>query len=167
MSRRVLLFAIIGALLLGGYLLLQQQESSHPPLSPVPKSRQTAPPPSEVQDSVKTTQLPIADEITPLNSPDSNVDDDLGTLELLMSEFRKHHEGNPVGENEEITAALLGANPKRLSYLPDKGPHLNRIGQLIDRWGTPYFFHQISGSETVIRSAGPDKELNTADDFVR
>lgn len=167
MSRRFFVFAVIGCLLLGGLLLIWQQDTVAPPPAPTPESRRAAAPPPVVQEPVEITRLPIADDITPLNSPDSQVDDDLATLELLMSEFRKHHEGNPVGENEEITAALLGANPKRLSYLPDKGTHLNSTGQLVDRWGTPYFFHQISGSETQIRSAGPDKEMNTEDDHVR
>jgi hypothetical protein len=166
MSRRSLAFAAIGCLLLGGFLLVQQQNSDPPPPS-VPESRRTSPPPPMAPQPVDITRLPIADDIMPLNSPDTQVDDDLATIELVMSEFRKHHDGNPVGENGEITAALLGANPKHLSYLPDKGPHLNSSAQLIDRWGTPYFFHQISGSETEIRSAGPDKEMHTADDLVR
>ena len=43
----------------------------------------------------------------------------------------------------------------------------NRIeGELVDAWGTPYFFHQISGSEMEIHSAGPDKIMWTSDDLV-
>jgi len=116
---------------------------------------------------VEITRLPIADDVSSLNSADTTADDDLATIELLFSEFRKHQGGNPIGENDEITTSLLGGNPKHLAYLPDKGPHLNTSGQLIDRWGTPYFFHQLSGSQTEIRSAGPDKEMNTPDDLVR
>ncbi|WAC21176.1 hypothetical protein OVA24_07240 [Luteolibacter sp. SL250] len=166
MSRRFLVSAAIGGLLLGGFLLTRQADTPSPPPAPNQEARRTPPPPRSAEPE-KVTRLPIADGITPLNSPDSQVEDDLATIELLMSEFRKHHDGNPVGENEEITAALLGGNPKRLAYLPDKGPHLNGAGQLIDRWGTPYFFHQISGSQTEIRSAGPDREMNTADDHLR
>lgn len=116
---------------------------------------------------MEITRLPIADDVPPLNSADTTADDDLATIELLFSEFRKHQGGNPIGENDEITASLLGRNPKHLAYLPAKGPHLNAAGQLIDRWGTPYFFHQLSGSETEIRSAGPDNEMNTPDDIAR
>lgn len=111
--------------------------------------------------------LPIANEIIPPNSPDTTVDDDLGTLELVIGEFRKQNGGNPVGENVEIAAALLGDNPKKLAYLPAKGPFLNADGQLIDRWGTPYFFHQLSSNETEILSAGPDRQFNTGDDVKR
>jgi len=36
----------------------------------------------------------------------------------------------------------------------------------VDPWGTPYFFHQLSGKEMEIHSAGPDKMMWTADDLV-
>ena len=34
------------------------------------------------------------------------------------------------------------------------------------RWNTPYFFHQISGKQMEIHSAGPDRVRGTADDVV-
>jgi hypothetical protein len=75
--------------------------------------------------------------------------------------------GNPVGTNPEITAALAGANPKQINFLnPDAGMHVNDRGEMIDPWGTPYFFHQVSGTEMEIHSAGPDKVMWTADDLV-
>jgi hypothetical protein len=36
----------------------------------------------------------------------------------------------------------------------------------VDRWDTPYFFHQMSASHMEVRSAGPDKMLWTSDDIV-
>jgi hypothetical protein len=41
---------------------------------------------------------------------------------------------------------------------------LNDKGELVDRWGTPYFFHQLSRDHMEIRSAGPDKVMWTQDD---
>lgn len=107
--------------------------------------------------------LPIASEIT-LNVPDAPPIDDVTTLDLLITTFRKHLGSNPVGENEEITAALRGKNPKHLVYLPDTGSFLNASGELIDRWGTPYFFHSVAADRLDIRSAGPDREMWTGDD---
>ena len=40
-------------------------------------------------------------------------------------------------------------------------------GQLVDRWGTAYWFHPNSSYQMEIRSAGPDKNLFTADDVVK
>ena len=112
------------------------------------------------------TRLPVSAEGATLNAPDRSARDDLATLDLLLSEYRKHWNGNPVGENVEIAAALLGNNPKSLAYLPASGRFLDSSGRLIDRWGTPYFFHALSGDVMEIRSAGPDHELHTADDII-
>jgi hypothetical protein len=43
---------------------------------------------------------------------------------------------------------------------------INGKGELVDYWGTPFFFHQLSGTEMEIHSAGPDKVMWTADDLV-
>jgi hypothetical protein len=48
-------------------------------------------------------------------------------------------------------------------------PHvcLNARGQLVDRWGSPLFFHVRDVSRIDLRSAGPDREMWTADDLHR
>ena len=75
--------------------------------------------------------------------------------------------GNPVGDNAEITAQLSGKNPKGINFVKaDAGMRVNGNGELIDPWGTPYFFHQLSGTVMEIRSAGPDKTMWTDDDVV-
>ncbi len=110
--------------------------------------------------------LPVAAEAARLNDPDLTAADDLAVLTTLLQEYRRHLGGNPVGDNGEIAAALLGANPKRLACLPGNiNTYLDNTGQLIDRWGTPYFFHALSGTEMEIVSAGPDGILHTQDDL--
>ncbi|MGH7941626.1 MAG: hypothetical protein ACREFR_11210 [Limisphaerales bacterium] len=75
--------------------------------------------------------------------------------------------GNPVGNNQEITAELNGKNPKHINFIStDAGMRINKNGELMDPWGTPYFFHQLSGADTEIHSAGPDQKMWTADDIV-
>lgn len=91
-------------------------------------------------------------------------------LENVRGVFRQYylrfHE-NPVGNNVEITGALSGANAKQVVFLqPDDGMRVNANGELVDNWGTPYFFHSLSRSEMEIRSAGPDRKLWTTDDLV-
>jgi hypothetical protein len=76
------------------------------------------------------------------------------------------HSGNPVGENSEITAALRGRNRLGFAFIPVDCPAINAKGELCDRWGSPYFFHQLSGEKMEIRSAGPDRRLWTGDDEV-
>jgi len=134
------------------------------PLSASPSSAKMAPPaPARVE--LPITLLPIAAEMTRLNSPETLPQDDLSSLSLVLTTYGKNNGGNPTGENEEITAALLGNNPKRLAYLPAGAPFVNASGQLIDRWGTPYFFHAMKADRTDIRSAGPDRQMWTEDDI--
>ncbi|HVJ45936.1 MAG TPA: hypothetical protein VM511_06075 [Luteolibacter sp.] len=138
-------------------------------------SRRSEEPPQVLHPSIPSPaaqptiiSLPIASEAsTALRSAEATAEDDLSTIELILTEYGRHHLGNPVGENVEITAALLGKNSRRVAYLDDHGPYLDNAARLIDRWGTPYFFHQLSAKQTEIRSAGPDRSFHTADDLVR
>lgn len=102
-----------------------------------------------------------------LNSPSGDVHSDLRLIDQVFIAYRQSlHTGNPVGENAEITAALTGRNKLGFAFIPADNPAINSKGELCDRWGTPYFFHQLSGEKMEIRSAGPDRRLWTADDVV-
>ena len=75
--------------------------------------------------------------------------------------------GNPVGTNPEIARQLSGDNPKHVNFITaEAGMRVNGDGALVDSWGTPYFFHQLSGTDMEIHSAGPDRIMWTADDLV-
>ena len=88
-------------------------------------------------------------------------------MSTTIRQYGSMFDGNPVGTNLEITRALDGENPKETRFLrPEAGMRTNNIGELIDSWGTPYFFHQLSGHEMEIRSAGPDRIMWTSDDLV-
>ena len=73
---------------------------------------------------------------------------------------------NPVGTNAEIMKAIMGGNAHQAMLGPPEGQTLNGKGELLDPWGTPYFFHQLSGDHMEIRSAGPDRIMYTEDDVV-
>lgn len=167
MRRVIIIFAVVAVTTSALVWLLRPESRAHRHQADSPANHSSSTPAAPIMERQTVIALPIATEIIPPNSPDTTVDDDLGTLELVIGEFRKQNGGNPVGENVEIAAALLGDNPKKLAYLPSKGPFLNADGQLIDRWGTPYFFHQLSANETEILSAGPDRQFNTGDDVKR
>ncbi len=91
----------------------------------------------------------------------------LENMRRAIRNYGSRFGGNPVGTNPEITRALAGENPKRVNFLnADDGLRVNTDGELVDAWGTPYFFHQLSGTEMEIHSAGPDKKMWTDDDLV-
>jgi len=86
------------------------------------------------------------------------------SVDQILFFYRRMFGENPVGQNEEITAALLGENNERVAFIPPDSPAI-KDGKLIDAWGTPYWFHAHSGQQMEIHSAGPDQELFTADDL--
>jgi len=112
---------------------------------------------------------PVAPAGPPRALEDTNVPPDvaLDNLRHTIRDYASMFGGNPVGLNSEITAQLSGKNPKQANFIrPDAGMRINDRGELVDPWGTPYFFHQLSGTEMEIHSAGPDKIMWTADDLV-
>lgn len=117
------------------------------------------------QGTLSNTEHGLAD---PLDAPEGTIRTDLEIVTQLVEAYRTNFpaQGNPVGENIEITAALTGNNPARAALIARNHRAINARGELCDRWGTPFFFHQLSGSAMEIRSAGPDKRLWTADDAV-
>ncbi len=143
---------------------------SRPPVVPEP------PLPALVNESVPEESVAVAVPVSPVMgvvpvwSPQSAVSLDPGpALEALRMVFRNYGQrfkGNPVGNNQEITAALAGDNPGGVQFLDPERDHINDRGELVDGWGTPYFFHQLSGTEMEIHCAGPDRERGTSDDVV-
>lgn len=112
--------------------------------------------------------MPPAAAVPQISPEDAEkVRDAIDNLEFTLRDFGSALGGNPVGTNAEITAALLGDNARQMKLELPAGSSLNASGELCDPWGTPWFFHQLGARKTELRSAGPDKTLYTADDFVR
>lgn len=139
-----------------------------PSLTPAAASPQTQPaqPASDVAPARPVTGPLLfgGPDSSPVNLPGETV---LENVRTAIRNYGAMFDGNPVGTNPEIAAALNGGNPKGVNFLEaEKGMRLNARGELVDPWGTPFFFHQLSGTETEIRSAGPDKQMWTADDLL-
>jgi hypothetical protein len=84
----------------------------------------------------------------------------------MISDYHTLMGENPVGTNAEIMQAVMGGNRHQAVLGPPEGQNLNEQGELVDQWGTPFFFHQLSADHMEIYSAGPDKIFGTADDIV-
>jgi hypothetical protein len=108
---------------------------------------------------------PVLESSVHFQTSESNGEQDLEIIGVVLDCFRQHFGGNPVGENEEIFAALRGKNPKGIHFLPDSFPGLQSDEKVHDRWGTPWHFHAISGQQMEVLSAGPDRMFGTEDDF--
>jgi len=126
--------------------------------------------PSQADPNTETTALtsPVAGSTiaNDLNAPTVAIRRDLEILNELFVAFQTNFPrfGNPVGENAEITAALTGENSAKFVFISPRHRAISARGELCDRWGTPFRFHQVSGTRMEIRSAGPDRKFATPDD---
>jgi hypothetical protein len=104
-----------------------------------------------------------------LNAADGNAQEDVETLVGLIGQYlssMQNRQGWPLGSSRDLARVLTGDNPLHLTVIASDHPAINARGYLVDRWGTPYQLHQLSSRVIDVRSAGPDRELFTADDVV-
>jgi hypothetical protein len=136
------------------------------PLSAVANIPPTAPgtAPLPPPDPDTTAPTPPTEPLIPATS--EAVREAMDGVQFALRDFRTVLGENPVGSNAEITRALTGDNLKQVKIPIPPGSSLNGAGEMCDRWGTPYFFHQLSGKQMEIRSGGPDQQLHTDDDIV-
>jgi hypothetical protein len=154
--------------------------AASPPPSPVetppPATAEIPVPPTPPAAAIPAAALPATATTSPSAAPvlpgsateipatAEDISEDLSAVDSTIRNFQAVHGENPIGSNAEITAALLGNNLKQIKLEVPAGSRLNSEGEMCDRWGTPYFFHQVSGTEMEIRSAGPDRRMWTGDD---
>jgi len=98
--------------------------------------------------------------------PQAEAKSDLENVQSMIRDFRTRLGGNPEGSNAEIMRSVMGGNSAKATLGPPAGQGLNDDGELVDRWGAPYFFHQLSKTSMELRSAGPDRTMYTVDDLV-
>lgn len=132
-------------------------EQTFVPIPSEPKTVVASPP----RPRVDLKRSPLADA---LNADDQSIKEDLTVLQDLCSHYRTVFGANPTGTNEEITRTLSGRNKRFYAPLPHDHSAINARGELIDRWETPFFFHNLSAEFIEIRSAGPDRTFWTPDD---
>lgn len=114
--------------------------------------------------------LPGEEILKDYAKPGTRPEDDLHSMAHAFSNLLLLVKGSApfqMGANEEFAAALMGKNAGKTVFLAPPHVCLNDKGQLVDRWGTPLFFHVADAARIDIRSAGPDRTMWTADDLQR
>lgn len=142
----------------------------HPPtrLPEIPATQPPAPPapPALLPARTATPESPLS-AWERLLAEDGSPSEDAAALQDILTNYLQSTSPAtraPLGPNEEFARALTDPESMGDSAIPPDHPAL-RDGQLIDRWGTPWFFHQESSAAVSIRSAGPDGKLFTQDDL--
>ena len=142
---------------------LRRDQDGAAPQAEVPVIATPVPPTQPVERG-GVMMMAIANQAARLNSTQTDAREDVMILDQLLGQYRRAYTMNPVGLNHEIVRALAGGNARRAAFIDPAHPAVNDRGELVDRWGTPFFFHQLSGTRMEVISAGPDKQLWTADD---
>lgn len=173
MKRFVFLLLILPVLLVLLLLLTQMRWKFAAPRTPAVAANRTnsasAPVTSTVPDGPKP-QLLGETILRDYASPDLPPQNDLTLISRLMENsllLLKAAGNRPLSANEDWAALWRGSNAAHERFLPDRHRAFNASGQLIDRWGTPLFFHALGGNRYELRSAGPDRILWTDDDLHR
>jgi hypothetical protein len=178
-SKRIVLLIALVPLVALVFLLLHSsnQPSGKRSANPVGKATlsnpdrvamaNTNPPVSAPSNPAPLIGETILHDYAKTNFPPEN---DLTLMAHLMDNFTllvKSASDRPLSANEDWAAMFRGFNPAHERFLSDNHIALNARGQLVDRWGTPLFFHALGGRRFDIRSAGPDGKLWTKDDIHR
>lgn len=71
-----------------------------------------------------------------------------------------------IPDNQALTAFLSGKNRDRLAWIQPGNKAISEEGELLDRYGTPLFFHRESATRFQVRSAGVDRVMWTDDDVL-
>lgn len=161
---RILLMLVIGGL--AAWLSREYTRVGKPHSPPViPPAEEKAAGLSKEQRSTIHGGHPLAAD---LNAQDHAPQRDLEILREMLLAFTTSLKIGylpPLGDNVDITAALTGRNRRKQIVIPPDHPSIDSKGRLLDRWGTPYWFHPRAADSFDLRSAGPDRKLFTPDDI--
>ncbi len=170
-----LLLVIIGALLLIGAVVFWVGHLYYAELSKVMIPAGDAPMPqakgeTEVAESPVEPRAPAA-PLHPLaltfGDAGTAPEEEPAVLLEILEGYRRLRGAFPTAEdNAALMRILTGRQPGALAVFPEEHPRLNAAGELVDAWGTPFFFHHLSSQALEIRSAGPDREFYTDADLI-
>ena len=161
-------------LVLGVWLAVSRWAEDHaqpsPSVTPPPAVQADPPPPiPELLPARQHTPENPANSWERLLADDGSPVEDRSALEDIVTNYLQSARDPirlPLGTNEEITRALMDRDALGESAIPASHPAIIS-GHLVDRWGSPWFFHQLSGDVIEVRSAGPDRRLFTTDDVTK
>lgn len=176
--RRPKFFILATALILGAVIIFwpgrlpesRDEITPAPQPPPAPQLSDLGKPAEFFHAVPRTTPVPEIDaanlqKADKLNSPDHSVQEDLQIVAEFVDLLGRAGVNASIGDNADITAALTGTQyAGQKGHLFPRQHNALRGGQLVDRWGTPFWFHANGPGRLEIRSAGPDKQLFTPDD---
>lgn len=169
MRKPAILWPILAAILVVIVWLASRPGKPPSPTPPPPPVSSTAPLPTVpnlLEPRTATPENPT-ESWERLLARDGSPEEDRDALADIVSNYLQAIPDSrrpPLGANDEITRALTDKESLGNAALPADHPGIIDR-QLVDRWRTPWHFHQQSADLIEVRSAGPDRRLFTPDDI--
>ena len=167
-KNRLKILGILTLVMVMGLVLFSRRPNQESPPAPAPQPVKIVQ--TETPLVATAVRLPGEDILQDFGKPERSPAEDLTLLSHCLDSFflvAKGMKNQPLSANGEIAAALRGEGYVKVAYLPRRHAIFNAAGELVDRWGTAFFFHAEQAGRLSVRSAGPDRELWTADDLQR
>ena len=140
----------------GGNLAVSEEDEKR--VLRVPLSR-VASSPSEGDDDDERPGI-----LSGLNDSEGSITEDIRLVANLLDSYYSVFHQYPWGDNAEMVSAFAGGNQRGIVFFERDEAPLDKDGKLVDRWGTPFFFHRIAANVMEIRSGGADGKMWTEDD---
>jgi hypothetical protein len=188
---RLIVFGLIALAIMGAWLAKRQPigisqfapatDSAVQPVTSVPASvpdvsQEMLPSPDELAPTTpQSSEINVSEGrisnslLTPARAAANGNPDvaaNMAKIALMFRNFRTIEGENPIGTNAEIMKSIMGENSRGARLGPPEGMTVNGNGELVDPWGTPFFFHALTKDVMEIRSAGPDKRMWNEDDLM-
>ncbi len=166
MKRALWILLLLAACLVAVFVIRKNDISPEKDLQYVKAGIPLPSPPSLLPARAATPDSPLLSWERLLVEDGSPVEDRAALQEIVTGFLQSTNIGSrpPLGPNEEFASALTDSERIGETAIPLTHPAI-RDGKIIDRWGSPWFFHQESSGSVSVRSAGPDRRLFTSDDI--
>jgi len=97
------------------------------------------------------------------------IDLETSQIHLALESYKTKFGQFPSGDSAAVFRALRGENSDDMVFF--QAASVSPDGSVLDPWGTPYKLY-FSGDETIIRSAGPNRQFDGSgnvnfDDYIR
>jgi hypothetical protein len=89
---------------------------------------------------------------------------ELQNIAAALNKYLSVSNSLPAGDSTTILRALIGSNHTGTILVNPR--KTNASGEMLDMWSTPYRIEIAQQTNTIIRSAGPNRRFGDKDDIV-
>jgi len=160
----------VAFIIFAALIWLTWKPSDQPSLAPQPETTQEKQTNSVAPEEEQTFMRPGDHLLAEFGTSNSSPTEDVRKLGYTLEGFFNIHktiDSFHASTNSDFYKLLSGKNPDGEAFVSPGHSIYGKSGLLVDRFGTPFFFHPLAKPKVEVRSAGPDRKMFTADDIHR